>query len=273
MAKVTVHKDDDPSLEEATKRAKATFRYFWRELSWEYRRIIPGLDLAAFKAAFTDDDQTSPEIMWVNEVDFDGYTLSGRLLNQPNWLKSIQEGDEVKIPRKALVDWMYAIQGKPYGGFTVHAIRKQLSKSDRKQHDDAWGFDFGNPDQVHMVPPEWYDQSNEKKGFLGKLFRGTPEPLTDDVLQAHEHPMAANMEDSLKEFAEGNPEAIHEIGDNGLNMLHQLALAGTATGLKALLDVGADVHAKSKRGHTALEFAKSMGWKRAAKLLHQYEQQ
>ena len=41
MAKVTLHKDDDPAIEAAAKR-EGTFRYFWRELSWEYRRIVPG---------------------------------------------------------------------------------------------------------------------------------------------------------------------------------------------------------------------------------------
>ena len=56
-----------------------TFRYFWREVAWERRRIIPALDLACVKAPFSDGEQgahakDTPEVehMWLSEVDFDG---------------------------------------------------------------------------------------------------------------------------------------------------------------------------------------------------------
>ena len=270
MAKVTLHKDDDPAIEAAAKRAKATFRYFWRELSWEYRRIVPGLELAAFKVAFTDDDQTPAEVMWVNEVNFDGYALQGRLLNQPNWLKSVNEGDPVKVPVKAITDWLYAIDGVAYGGFSVNAIRKQMGKRERQQHDDAWGLNFGNPDKVHLVPASFHQKSeSKKKGLFGFGKSTEPEPLTDDVLQASEHPMAVNMAASLKEFAAKNPDAISKVGDDGLTMLHQTALSGSVIGIKALLECGVDINSKSKKGHTALDFAKSLGWKRAYAFLVQ----
>ena len=264
MAKVTLHKDDDPAIATAAKHAKASFRYFWRELSWEYRRIVPGLGLAAFKVAFTDDDQTDAEVMWVNEVNFDGYSLTGRLLNQPNWLKSVNQGDPVKVPLKAITDWLYTMENVAYGGFSVQAIRKQMGKRERKQHDDAWGLDFGNPDKVHLVPPSFYEETEiKKKGLFGLGKSAQPEPLRDDFLQKKEHPMAANMAPSIKEFATKNPQAVSDVGEDGLNMLHQMALCGSAVGIKALLECGADINSKSKKGHTALDFAKSLGWKRA----------
>ena len=45
-SKVFMSKDDDPEMQRAYENARATFRYFWREISWERRRIVPGLDLA-----------------------------------------------------------------------------------------------------------------------------------------------------------------------------------------------------------------------------------
>lgn len=264
MAKVTLHKDDDPAIEAAAKQAKKTFRYFWRELSWEYRRIVPGLELAAFKVAFTDNADTPAEVMWVNEVEFDGYSLKGRLLNEPNWLKSIKQGDPVKVPVKALTDWMYAIGGVAYGGFSVNAIRKQMGKKERKQHDNAWGMNFGDPDKVHVVPANWYQETEvAKKGFFGIGKTAEPEPLTDDFLQKNEHPMAANMVPSLKEFVAKDIKAVSKIGENGLNMFHEMALGGSALGVQAMLECGAEVNSKSKKGHTALDFAKSLGWKKA----------
>lgn len=51
---VTYVAADDPAMARATARAQASFKYLWRELTWEYRRIIPGLELSAVKAAFKD---------------------------------------------------------------------------------------------------------------------------------------------------------------------------------------------------------------------------
>jgi len=268
MAKVTLHKDDDPAIEAAAKRAKATFRYFWRELSWEYRRIVPGLDLAVFKVAFTDNEETPAEVMWVEEVNFDGYSLSGRLLNQPEWLTSINAGDRVKVPTRAITDWLYAIEGVAYGGFSVNAIRKKMGKGERKQHDNAWGLDFGDPDQVHVVPADWYQNADvKKKGFFKLRKSANLEPLADDLLQSREHPMAENMASSLQEFASQNPTAISAVGEDGLNMLHQITLAGSAMGVQLMLQCGADVNSKSNKGHTALDFAKALGWKKAYAVL------
>ena len=78
MSQVFYAKQDE-AMNRAIAEARKTFKYFWRELTWEYRRIIPALDLAAVKAAFNDPgapvDHT--EHMWVNDVSFDGDTLQG----------------------------------------------------------------------------------------------------------------------------------------------------------------------------------------------------
>jgi uncharacterized protein YegJ (DUF2314 family) len=54
----------------AAERARASFKYFWRELSWERRRIVPGFDNACVKVAFAD--RGAVEHMWICDVDFDG---------------------------------------------------------------------------------------------------------------------------------------------------------------------------------------------------------
>src|SRR5215207_6522567 len=91
--------DDNPSMQSAYEAAQQSFKYFWRELSWERRRIVPGLDMAMVKLPFTDgprgDGNAEYEQMWIGDVEFDGETLSGQLLNAPNWLTSVHEGDTV----------------------------------------------------------------------------------------------------------------------------------------------------------------------------------
>ena len=74
---------EDAEMEQAAAKARQTFRFFWREMAWEQRRIVPGLELAAVKGAFSDPLEIRAENpggfevehMWLLEVDFDGRQL------------------------------------------------------------------------------------------------------------------------------------------------------------------------------------------------------
>src|SRR5262245_22597323 len=111
--------DRDPAMQSAYEAAQRSFKYFWRELSWERRRIVPGLDMAMVKLPFTDGPRTDGngeyEHMWIGRVNFDGETLSGELLNAPNWLTSVKEGDMVQAPFSSLRDWLMTVDGKAHG--------------------------------------------------------------------------------------------------------------------------------------------------------------
>lgn len=45
---------EDPAMNRAFQLAKQTFRFYWRELSWERRRMIPGLEMDVVKLGFQD---------------------------------------------------------------------------------------------------------------------------------------------------------------------------------------------------------------------------
>lgn len=47
-----VEQADEP-VNRAGERARKTFKYFWRELFWERRRIISALDFAMVKSLFS----------------------------------------------------------------------------------------------------------------------------------------------------------------------------------------------------------------------------
>jgi len=79
----------DEDMESASQRARDSFKYFWREVTWEFRRIVPGLEMFNVKLPFTDPNDDIPledrmtEHMWVQLHDFDGDGLFGELMNQP----------------------------------------------------------------------------------------------------------------------------------------------------------------------------------------------
>ena len=128
-SKVFMFDNSDPEMQRRLREGSASFRYFWREVAWERRRIVGGVDVACVKAPFSDsepstDDEENPDVeqMWLGEIDFDGHFVSGVLLNSPNGLTSVKAGDSARMRLDEITDWMYAIDGEVYGAYTVNLM-------------------------------------------------------------------------------------------------------------------------------------------------------
>ena len=231
----------------ANEAARETFKYFWQELAWEYRRIIPALEVACVKVAFTDSprglqDSDSPvEQMWINDVQFDGRIIRGTLLNQPNELTSVRQGDQVEVPLSRVNDWLIEINGQVLGAFTVNLMRSRMGLDERQQHDQAWGMEFGDPDIISVAQ---YDTTKQS-----------------------EHPMSVNMAESLRDQLNANPGMVNERDDFGWTFLHHQALAGSAATVQVLLEHGADQSVTTPDGQTALQLAESLDWDNVVRLL------
>ena len=263
---------DDPEMEEASKKARQTFKFFWREMAWEQRRIIPGLEIAAVKASLFDPPEVRDanpgglevEHMWLMDVDFDGRRVEGTLINTPHSLQTYQEGQRVKIPGKQVGDWMYVCMGEVCGGFTVDLMRSRMSAGERKQHDAAWGHDFGDVGIVPLVPSDYLgDEAPQKKGLFSKFKKTPQQPQNYSKVAQLEHPMSANMRESFEQSLRENPEILEQADDaHGFTFLHQLALAGSWDGVDVCLNNGADANKKANNGMTAFDLAKCLAWKR-----------
>jgi uncharacterized protein YegJ (DUF2314 family) len=263
--KTAYFEDETPEMLAAFKKAQETFKYFWRELSMEYRRIVPALDAAYVKVVFIQEEREgkgvfkklfakkqvskqSPivEHMWINEVDFDGDAISGTLMNDPHDLTNVKSGDTVKIPLNRVSDWMFVNDGKTYGGFTVQLLRSQMTPEERAEHDQAWGLEFGDYDDILIA----YQQKEH------------PENL-------EEHPMSRNLKEKLAEAIQENPALLTEQDEAGYTQLHYLAIGGHKTLVEVMLNAGAPTHLKTQSGKTALDFARQMQWESVVLLLEQ----
>ena len=241
------HANETPQMLDAYNKARSTFKYFWRELGWERRRIVPALDLACVKAKFQQESSSEfpiVEHMWLDDISFDGIHVSGCLLNNPNELTNIKQGDYVEIPLCEISDWMFATNGKTYGGFTVQALRAAMDNDEREAHDNAWGLDFGDFDKIQVV----YEQDEHPENII-------------------EHPMSINMAPSLKEFLAQHPDEVTKKDDRGFTMLHRETIAGNKSCVEILLQMGADINAKTNSGHKASDFAKMLEWEHLAPIL------
>ena len=263
-SKVFLHDAADPDMQRARDDARRTFRYFWRELAWERRRIIPGLDVACVKAPFSDGgpparsgNRPAVEEMWISDIDFDGRAVTGKLLNRPNWLTSVREGDAVRLPLDRISDWMYVIAGEVFGAHTVQLMRARMDRAQRAQHDQAWGLNFGDPATVRLVP-----EPKRPAGLKGLFTKPRP-----DAALHGDHPMSINMGPSLKEQVRQDPSFLTAHDDRGWTTLHDLALAGSSTGVRILLEAGADPRSRTADGRTPADLARSLGWDDVVALL------
>ncbi|MGE3804174.1 MAG: DUF2314 domain-containing protein [Gemmataceae bacterium] len=244
-SKVYQAEGDDPDMLRAYENARATFRYFWREVMWDRNRIVPALGMAMVKAPFSDGPTArrkpgvpNVEHMWIDDVDFDGQTVFGTLQNSPNWLESVQAGAAAQFPRAEISDWLYVIGEEAYGAFTVNVLRSRMDKKERAQHDGMWGLNFGDPNKPRTAP--------DGEG---------------------ESPLSKSAAASLQQALAKDPKLIASTGHRSWTMLHHHASAGNTTLVKLLLEAGADVNAKTSEGFTALQIAQVLGWKDIAALL------
>ncbi|MES9970276.1 MAG: DUF2314 domain-containing protein [Candidatus Thiodiazotropha sp.] len=253
----------EPSEKEmiqAAMNARDTFKYFWRELSWEYRRIVPALDLSIVKFAFETEDKSegvpSHEHMWISEIKFDGIDITGILMNQPNWIKSIREGDQITQNANLLTDWMYTLEGRAYGGYSVNVMRASMSPEERKGHDQAWGVEFGPPDEVLVTP--YIDKKPD--GFLSKIFGKSHSKSSGETINYPEHPMSINMGEKIRAALSADSTSINEADEDGWTMIQRESLAGNNNSVKILLEFGADPGLVNPNGHSSTDLARIMGW-------------
>lgn len=261
---VVIFDNADPVMQQAYANARSTFRYFWREITWENQRVVPALDFAYLKAPFSDGPWTKAtshkpeaEQMWFGEIDFNGQYVSGVLLNSPNWLASIKQGDPVRLPINQITDWMYAINGEVFGAYTVNLLRSRMSRKERSEHDDAWGLNFGNPSEIRITP-----ERGKGKGLLKTWFN-----IGRKQTDTQEHPMSESMAQSLKSEIAKNPSIINSKNDRGWTLLHHHALGGNTAIVKTLLEAGANKKAVTNDGKTPLQLATAMQWDRVIALL------
>ena len=261
---------DDAEMTAASAAARHSFKFFWRELSWERRRIVPALDMAMIKLPFTDgprsDGKPEFEYMWADQLDFDGITLSGSLLNSPNWLTSAKEGDAVSRPFSQLTDWMMTSDGKAYGGHTVNLMRSRMNAQERKAHDQAWGLDFGDPLEIRT---ELRSKAEGKRGLLSRLVGAKATTGTPTTAQGTfaDHPMCVNILPKYEAQLKEDPAIATQVDERGWTLLHSDSLAGNLGVVRLMVRYGADIDAKTPDGRDAATLARNIGWEEIAAYL------
>lgn len=138
---------NDPEMLAAIKKARKTFPEFLVEADAHLSRPIPVLDGAMIKLGIaSEEDPDVVEHLWARYVGHDPEN-EGRfraiILNTPRKVADVVVKDDwVSFAIKNISDWLYVIDGKAHGAYTVRVLRSRMTRAQLKKHDAAYPFSF-----------------------------------------------------------------------------------------------------------------------------------
>jgi uncharacterized protein YegJ (DUF2314 family) len=118
---------DDPIMQEAMKKARATLPEFW-EL--KQRGDLNMTDFS-LKVRFQGEEDIKEHI-WLGDVEKTKDGFSGHLGNEPQFVDSLNADECVSFSEDQITDWMYMKDEKVYGNYTMRAQMQNMSLSDKE---------------------------------------------------------------------------------------------------------------------------------------------
>ena len=85
-----------------------------------------GADSFSVKAPITDSHGT--EHFWIIDVSFKDGFFTGKIGNEPGIVKNVQLGQDWRIAKSEISDWMYMRGEKIHGGFTIDPLLHSYPK-------------------------------------------------------------------------------------------------------------------------------------------------
>jgi len=93
------------------------------------------------KKAFEDAGMT--EHMWLSDVTIDGDMFSGTIGNEPQHVKNVKFGQKATVAKSEISDWMFIDDGKLAGGYSILAMRENMTPAERSSFDKSLPFKIG----------------------------------------------------------------------------------------------------------------------------------
>jgi uncharacterized protein YegJ (DUF2314 family) len=118
---------DDPEMEKAVEDARKS----WSDFVKAFEAKAEGTD--NFGVKFPFDAPENKEFMWVEVTSIDEEFVTGKLANDPVWVKDLQLGSRVKRKVSEIADWMYIKDGDIVGGYSVKVLLKRQAEEQAKE--------------------------------------------------------------------------------------------------------------------------------------------
>lgn len=117
---------DEQEMEAAIARARSETDRFIQELAQ------PTGKNHAVKAPITDQGKT--EHFWLTQVTYRDGVFDGTINNDPGIVGNVKIGDNWKVKKEEISDWMFLRDGKMYGNYTMRPLLKTLPANQAKKY-------------------------------------------------------------------------------------------------------------------------------------------
>ncbi len=128
-------RSDDEAMNAAIVKAKNSLNQFVQAVE----KPQEGYEAFALKIAYDTPDK-SLEHIWVGNISYQNGQFTGVVSNSPVSTKEVALGDTVVIDKQNISDWMYLDKGILRGGYTIRAMRDQLSGSEKEEFNKSIDF-------------------------------------------------------------------------------------------------------------------------------------
>lgn len=127
-------KSEDEEMNAAILQANETLDDFKKGL------LDPTADSHALKVKFSNEKGI--EHMWIGDIVYKDGQYSGILNNEPEYVTEYKSGDKIEVDASKISDWMYLVNGKLHGGYTLRVLRNRMTDEERKQLDEESEMQF-----------------------------------------------------------------------------------------------------------------------------------
>lgn len=128
-------RNEDTEMNDAIQLAQSTLDDFLKLYA------NPTKGTSGFKVKVKVTDSHGSEHMWVEPFKQNESGFIGTLANNPDYVRSVKLGQQLKFLRSDISDWGYVQDGKQKGIFTVCVAFKHMPKNEAQRYIDEYGFE------------------------------------------------------------------------------------------------------------------------------------
>lgn len=101
----------------------------------------PPADTRDFRVQVMVEDNNGIETFWITHFRPLEQGFIGELANEPQIVKSVTWGQQLRFTREQITDWGYLKNGRQVGSFTVCALFKEMPPEQVEFYRSQYGFD------------------------------------------------------------------------------------------------------------------------------------
>ena len=95
--------------------------------------LNPIEEMRSFSVKVPMTENGEVEHMWLNKLSIEGDEIEGEINNEPTTISNVVIGQKVKVNKSEISDWMFVVDGKMHGNFTLRAIIQDMPKAVQNQ--------------------------------------------------------------------------------------------------------------------------------------------